>query len=233
VSCFGGSDGSLTVTGTGGIPPYEYSLSGGTYQATGDFVNLAAGAYTITIRDANLCTADFAAEINEPGPVEIEATTENTSCPDESDGSISITITGGTAPYTILWDDGGSGATRNDIPAGTYPVVVTDSRGCAGAETVTVGSNGGTGCLEMPTIITPNDDGFNDTWIIRNIDLFPNAELFIYNRWGELVFHTKNILENPWDGKSDGKLLPTDSYHYIIYLDGESKKRSGVISIIR
>ena len=88
-------------------------------------------------------------------------------------------------------------------------------------------------CLEIPDIITPNDDGYNDTWKIKNIDLFPNAEVFVFNRWGKLVFNTKNISANPWDGTFKGRILPTDSYHYILHLNDGSKPRSGVISIIR
>ena len=88
-------------------------------------------------------------------------------------------------------------------------------------------------CLEIPTIITPNNDGANDTWKIKNIDIFPDAEVLIYNRWGKLVFNSKNLSANPWDGKYKGKELPTDSYHYILDLKDGSKPRSGVISIIR
>jgi gliding motility-associated-like protein len=88
-------------------------------------------------------------------------------------------------------------------------------------------------CLVIPQIITPNNDGYNDEWKIKNIDLYPDAEVRVYNRWGKLVFGTKNLLSNPWDGRSDGKLVPTDSYHYILYLNDGSNPRSGVISVIR
>jgi len=73
----------------------------------------------------------------------------------------------------------------------------------------------------------------DDTWIIRNIDMFPNAEVFVFNRWGKRVFNTKNIPANAWDGTFRGKILPTDSYHYILHLNDGSEPRSGVISIIR
>jgi gliding motility-associated-like protein len=89
-------------------------------------------------------------------------------------------------------------------------------------------------CLVIPDIITPEPaDGFNDTWIIRNIDLYPDAEVKIYTRWGKLIYNTKNLSANPWDGRFNGKLMPTDSYHYILYLNDGSAPRSGVISIIR
>ena len=73
----------------------------------------------------------------------------------------------------------------------------------------------------------------NDTWQIKNIDLFPNAEISVFTRWGKLVFNTKNIAGNPWDGRYKGDLLPTDSYHYVLHLNDGSEPRSGVISIIR
>ena len=63
--------------------------------------------------------------------------------------------------------------------------------------------------------------------------MYPNAEVLVYNRWGKLVFRTKNISANPWDGRNNGKLVPTDSYHYILYLNDGSAPRSGVISVIR
>jgi gliding motility-associated-like protein len=144
-----------------------------------------------------------------------------------------VTITGGTAPYSALWSDGITTVSRTGIPNGNYSVVVTDNNGCGTAENIEVGYYVTEGCLEIQTIITPNGDGYNDTWIIKNIDLFPDAEVFVYNRWGELVFHTKNLLANPWDGTSGGKLLPTDSYHYILHLNDGSKPMAGVISIIR
>jgi gliding motility-associated-like protein len=122
---------------------------------------------------------------------------------------------------------------RQNIPDGTYSVVVTDKNGCATSLDVVVGVGASAQCLEIPDIITPNNDGYNDTWIIKNIDLFPDAEVFVFTRWGKLVFYTKNIAGNPWNGTYKGRLLPTDSYHYVLHLNDGSKPRSGVISIIR
>jgi gliding motility-associated-like protein len=98
---------------------------------------------------------------------------------------------------------------------------------------VVVGVVGTESCLKIQDIITPNNDGYNDTWKIRNIDLFPNAEVFVYTRWGKLVFNTKNISGNEWDGTFKGKLLPTDSYTYILRLNNGDQDKSGVVSIIR
>jgi gliding motility-associated-like protein len=233
VSCSLSTDGSLTITGSGGILPYTYSLNGGTFQVSGTFNNLAGGNYTITVQDANLCTAAITATIIEPEAISIASTKVDASCPGVPDGSIALTITGGTQPYNVIWSDGILTQNRQDITGGTYSVVVTDKNGCAASLDIVVGIGGSEKCLVIPTIITPNNDGVNDTWQIKNIDLFPNAEVFIFTRWGKLVFHSKNLSANPWNGTYEGALLPTDSYHYVLHLNDGSKPRSGVISIIR
>ena len=233
VLCFGSANGSVNVSGSGGTSPYMFSLNGGTYQASGSFSNLTAATYTISVQDANLCIASITVAITEPEALSIASTTVDASCPDIEDGSITLTITGGKLPYTTLWVDNVITQDRTNIPTGNYRVVVTDVNSCAAALDVVVGVGASEKCLEIPTIITPNNDGFNDTWKIKNIDLFPNAEVFIYNRWGELVFNSKNLSANQWNGTYKGRILPTDSYHYILYLNDGSRPRSGVISIIR
>jgi gliding motility-associated-like protein len=233
VSCFGSTDGSVTISGAGGTSPYEYSLDGGTYQTPGIFTGLASSTYLVTIRDANLCTKDVSVNITEPAVLSIDYSKIDASCPGTSDGSISLSITGGTQPYSAIWSDGILTDDRVDIPGGTYSVVVSDINGCAASLDVTIGITGSVDCIVIPDIITPNNDGYNDTWIIKNIDLFPNAEVFVFTRWGKMVFNTKNINATPWDGTFKGKTLPTDSYHYILHLNDGSEPRSGVISIIR
>ncbi|MDO9339647.1 MAG: gliding motility-associated C-terminal domain-containing protein, partial [Bacteroidales bacterium] len=233
VSCFGSANGSVTITGAGGTSPYMYSLNGETYQASGTFTGLTAATYAITVRDANLCTTNVSATVTEPAVLSLANTKEDASCPDVDDGKITLTITGGTQPYSVIWSDGILTADRLNIPDGTYSVVVTDLNGCAASLDVVVGIIGSEKCIEVPEVITPNNDGYNDTWKIKNIDLFPNAEVFVFSRWGKLVFRTKNIPANPWDGTFKGKLLPTDSYHYVLHLNDGSEPRSGVISIIR
>jgi gliding motility-associated-like protein len=82
-------------------------------------------------------------------------------------------------------------------------------------------------------IITPNGDGYYDTWNIKNIELFPEAEVQVFNRWGQKVFTSRNISADDWDGSVDGKPLPMDSYHYILYLSKDSNPIKGTITIIR
>jgi gliding motility-associated-like protein len=69
--------------------------------------------------------------------------------------------------------------------------------------------------LQPPSIFTPNADGINDTWIVRNIEKYPKNEVFIYNRWGTLMFYQKGYTQ-PWNGTFNGQLVTQGSYTYII-----------------
>jgi gliding motility-associated-like protein len=233
VVCNGGSNGSITVTGSGGSSPYLYKLESGAFQNSGTFSSLAAGTYTITIQDAKSCTSTLQAIITEPSVLKVTYTSEDASCIDVANGRVTLIIEGGTQPYTILWSDGNNSLDRNDLLAGKYKVIVTDANRCASSVDVEVGLSGLSSCLEIQEIITPNNDGFYDTWKIKNIDMFPNAEVQVFNRWGKRVFSTKNISANEWDGKLDGKLLPTDSYHYILNLNDGSDPIRGIVTIVR
>jgi gliding motility-associated-like protein len=232
-SCFGSADGSVSISASGGVSPYRFSIDGGTFRSEGTFNNLKAGSYSITVIDTNLCTTIVHGLITEPTELALTANKEDATCINSSDGRIELTTTGGTMPYNYIWSDGTTTSYLTNIPAGTYNAVVYDIRGCSISIDVVVGTLGSANCLKIQEIITPNNDGTYDTWIIKNIEMFPDAEVQIFNMWGKRVFSTKNISSNPWDGTYKGELLPTDSYHYILYLNDGSEPISGVISIIR
>ena len=151
LSCFESANGSVTVTGAGGTSPYEYSLNGGTYQVSGSFNGLSAATYTITVRDSNLCTTDVPVTITEPEVLSLASTTEDASCPDNPDGTITLIITGGTSPYIANWDGILLPQYRTDLLPGTYSVVVTDLNGCAASLDVVVGVIGSEDCIEDTT----------------------------------------------------------------------------------
>jgi gliding motility-associated-like protein len=187
----------------------------------------------MAVMDANSCQVNVPVTITEPAALAVTSTVTDATCPGEPDGSVTLNITGGKQPYTVIWSDGILTPVRTNITDGTYSAVVTDANGCAVSIDVVVSFEGSESCIEVPQVITPNNDGYNDTWKIKNIDLFPDAEVFVYTRWGKLIFNTKNISDNEWDGTFNGKPMPTDSYHYILRLNNGSEPRSGVISIIR
>lgn len=88
--------------------------------------------------------------------------------------------------------------------------------------------------LKIHNVITPNDDGINDYWIIRNIDLYPNNAVHIFDRDGRLVF-SKLGYDNSWDGTLNGSPLPEDTYYYVLYLDSNNgkEKLTGAITLVR
>jgi len=92
--------------------------------------------------------------------------------------------------------------------------------------------------LLIPDVITPNDDGYNDTWGIQGIEAYDDISIFIFNRWGDEVFSFNGSgssytdIQNQWDGIWQGKDLPFGTYFYILELN-ESNTYKGSITIIR
>ena len=137
VSCFGGTTGSTTVTATGGTAPYTILWSNGGTTFTAN--NLAAGTYTAVITDANGCTANVSVTITQPATALVATTTQtNVTCFAGNNGSITATVTGGPSPYTILWSNGSTSFTLNNLVAGTYTAVVTSANGCTANLSATI-----------------------------------------------------------------------------------------------
>jgi gliding motility-associated-like protein len=128
VSCSGGSDGSVSVTATGGTPGYTYLWSNG--QQTPTAIGLNAGIITITVTDAANCTANESYTIIQPQAVTVSVVSNNALCFQEPSGSANATANGGTAPYTYLWSNNQAGATATNLLAGNYTCVATDANGC-------------------------------------------------------------------------------------------------------
>ena len=233
VTCNGGTNGGATAAVTGGLEPYSFSWNTIPEQTKENAAALPAGTYTITVTDSYGCIKTQTVTIAEPQPITVNTVVTPTSCPDSEDGAISLAIAGGTTPFTVLWSDGSTGVNRTGLTPGSYTAVISDQNSCGETVTAEVDFSFSFGCLVIPQVITPNNDGYNDVWQIRNIDLYPDAEVRVFNRWGKMVFSTRNLADNPWNGTVGGKLVPTDSYHYILYLNDGSKPRSGVISVIR
>ncbi len=134
VSCFGGSNGLLTVTNVNGTAPYQYSINGINYQASNIFNNLAAGTYTVYVIDANNCSGFTTKTINQPSAIVITVDNIQGTCFGANTGSISISNSGGSPGYSYSWTGpGGFTATSKNISnlaAGSYSLTVTDSKGC-------------------------------------------------------------------------------------------------------
>lgn len=139
VPCNGGNNGTITINGTGGVAPYQHSIDGTNYQ-TGNSFTVAAGIYTVYIQDGNGCVRSQQITVNEPAPLVVSTTAINASCNGGADGSITISVTGGTGlyQYSINGTTYQSSNYFNVIP-GSYTVTVKDGNNCTGSAQVVVG----------------------------------------------------------------------------------------------
>ncbi|MEX1000957.1 MAG: PKD domain-containing protein [Crocinitomicaceae bacterium] len=131
----GQADGSITVYANDGLNPYEYSIDGGlTYQLSNVFSGLSANTYTIQVMDANSCVENATITVDSPSTLMIsDIDVVNPSCNGYSDGEITLTASGGTAPYQYSIDNGvtfQSAATFTGLPAGSYDLIIQDDATC-------------------------------------------------------------------------------------------------------
>ncbi|MBX7063940.1 MAG: T9SS type A sorting domain-containing protein [Saprospiraceae bacterium] len=126
--CFGDSAGTISITPQGGLAPYSFNWSTGATTPLLD--NLKAGNYTVTVSDALSCNKIFSFEINQPDSLQIVVTNTNMTNNNINNGKISVVASGGTAPYTYLWNIGATTTTIDSLGEGIYTVTVTDSKGC-------------------------------------------------------------------------------------------------------
>jgi|GEM_PF-5403650 len=133
IACSGGNSGTITVNATGGLPPLQYSINTGAYQSSNIFTGLAAGSYTVHVRDASACTGSNVALVGSTSAViaTIAAKT-NASCSGSSTGSVTIQATGGSGTYTYSKDGSGFGTSNvfSGLSAGPYIFYAKDGNGC-------------------------------------------------------------------------------------------------------
>ena len=137
VKCFGESTGSVDASVSGGTAPYTYSWSNGSTNQ--DLSGLAAGTYTLTVTDANGCTTTTQAVVGQPTALSAGATKVDAKCFNGTDGSVDLSVSGGTSPYTYLWSNNATTQDLSGVAAGVYNVTVTDANGCTTTANAIVG----------------------------------------------------------------------------------------------
>ena len=125
--CSGQSNGMISVSFTGGTP---YSIEWDTGQTDTYIDNLMAGSYHYIALDHNNCRIENVVSISEPDPLTINSEILPVSCVDEADGEISVTIEGGTEPYSLMWNNGATDEILNQLSGGDYMLTVTDLNNC-------------------------------------------------------------------------------------------------------
>lgn len=140
VSCFGGNNGSATVSATGGTPPYSYQWpASANNQNTSTAINLSAGTYIVTVSDYYNCTNTIEVTITEPSKLDgMIHHINDVTCYGLCNGSATVIGNNGTPPYTYLWSNGQNTQNVSNLCANTYYVTITDSNNCTTTISVTI-----------------------------------------------------------------------------------------------
>lgn len=128
VSCNGGNTGAIDLTVTGGTSPYTYVWSNGA--TTQDLNGISAGVYIVTVTDHKGCNLNAMVTITQPPLLTCNISVVNINCFSGSNGSASVSVSGGTGPYQYLWSNGNTTSSATNLIAGSYSVTITDFKGC-------------------------------------------------------------------------------------------------------
>ncbi|MBN4065913.1 T9SS type A sorting domain-containing protein [Candidatus Amoebophilus asiaticus] len=195
ILCNGDSDGSASVSLTGGTLPYTYSWSN---LSTDSFATgLSAGSFDLTVTDGLGCDTIISINITEPDSISLSMTTTNETQVGD-DATASASASGGTLPYTYSWSNGGTDSTITGLAADIYTVTVSDANGCFAISTDTIDMDVGVTeckCVTQQVWLYPNP-----TRGILNIQIgakqATETDITIYNILGERLYH-----ENIWNDK--------------------------------
>ncbi|MBI5219364.1 MAG: gliding motility-associated C-terminal domain-containing protein [Bacteroidia bacterium] len=230
--CYGGNSGSISVWALGGAGSYSFSWSNGMNGAA--ISNLAAGNYTVVVLDMHGCIVTETIDISQPYKgILVSADVTDVSCRDQHDGYVQVTfIDNIVPPFTYLWSNGQTVNNINNLNGGTYFLTVTDANNCVSTDTFKINVPD-IDCIEIYTCFSPNNDGVNDVWNIKNIQLYQGCEVTIFNQWNQLLFNSKGYA-SPWDGKYNGNEMPAAVYYYVITLgDTRYKPYTGSVTILK
>ena len=228
-TCYDLANGSLDIGIIGGNPNYTYLWSNG--ETSSQLNELKAGTYHVTITDASNCKINTSFLLSQPSAISITDTVwvENYL------GFIDITTAGGTPKYTYSWSNGETSEDIENLGTGNYVLEITDENNCVYSQTYQIEIP-----LLIPTVITPNNDGKNDTWKMSGISEYPLINIEIFNRWGDLIFSYEgsgldysSSINNQWGGSWNGRPLPFGTYVFILNLNNNVEPYNGVITIVR
>ncbi len=137
VNCFGGNDGSINISVSGGVAPYQFQWSNG--ETTEDIFGLTSGSYTVIISDSNDCQRSFVFNVPQPlQPLTLSSIKTDVGCFGASTGAINLSVIGGTSPYLYNWSNNQMTQDINNLSVGTYSVIVEDNNHCFDSLNITI-----------------------------------------------------------------------------------------------
>lgn len=237
--CYGYNESQIAVTTSGGTPPYRYYLNNNGNPSYGNvFGRLSSGNYAVTVRDELDCFNAFdSINVTEPPPLELlRVIAVPTSCSDVTNGQIVPKVRGGTPPYEYRIENGPwqSDSMLHSLKPGYYRFEVRDRQQCYVTGAATIQDPWPRCAVIMPNVFSPNSDGNNDVFRPKVFDDVRNYELSIYNRWGSLVFRSKDI-KRGWDGVFRGSSQLAQTFMYICtYTNsrGQQQEMRGTVLLV-
>ena len=110
-----------------------------------------------------------------------------------------------------------------------YTLQVSSVEGCRASDEVLVKL---LKQIKVPNAFSPNGDGINDTWVIQYLESYPDCTVDVYNRYGQVVFHSTGY-NRPWDGRVSGQALPVGTYYWVINPKNGRSQVNGSVTILR
>lgn len=238
ISCFGERDGLIRINPSGGTAPYRFSRDNQIYSNVNNIAGLGENTYIFFVKDKNNCWASDTVEIIEPELFSVFLPTDTTIIyPNEV--TITPILNNGIPPFDYKWTAQDSTKECKDCieittsSEGVRYLMVTDSNGCVAMANIYIKVEKNLG-IYVATGFSPNNDGTNDFLFIQGDDELVKVNSFtVYNRWGELVFETKDIAPNSpelgWNGFFDGQKADSGVYGWIT----EVEFSDGSVQIIK
>ena len=236
VICNGQNNGSATANVVGGTPGYSYqwSPSGSVNQIS----NLSPGSYSVLVTDQNSCSTTSTIIINQPSAIATDAGSNQSDCVESFllnaqlsagySGSWSVAIGNG------IFSNPNSPATSvTQLNLGNNSLLWTITDGtCFGSDTVVLRRNTDDECiLELPSAFSPNGDGSNDNYVIHGILHYPNNNVSVFNRWGNLVYQKENYA-NEWRGENNSsEPLPDGTYFLILEIKNSDIRKNTYVDL--
>ncbi|MBK7763593.1 MAG: gliding motility-associated C-terminal domain-containing protein [Bacteroidetes bacterium] len=222
ISCYGLNDGALKVNAIGGNGNESYLLMPGNVNNTnGEFTSLLQGNYTIEVTDSKGCKIDSTFMIIEPQKLLLKlVNVSSVSCSTGEDGVIQTDAQGGTGTITFSLVPGNylnENGSFSNLPAGNYILTCYDENLCTDSAAISLPALEGPCCDEVfvPNAFSPNNDGKNDEFAMKNVNAIELTDFLIYNRYGELAFKAQNI-NDAWNGHMKGIDAEIGTYYYMI-----------------
>jgi gliding motility-associated-like protein len=217
----------VALTASNGFITYNWTPSGEGQSITAT----SAGLWSVTATNQDGCVATASVNIIVAPEVQLTLVSPvlyddyNVSVLGGNDGSIDLSINAQSNITGISWAGPSNYTSSNEdifnLLAGQYVVSVTDEFGCITSGDITLKEPSE---VVLPNGYTPNGDGFNDFYVIKGIQGYPENQVNIFNRWGSLVFSAKGYVNN-WNGFSnDGNVLPDGTYFIVVDLNVEGKE---------